>query len=265
MKFVMAVTTFQRLEFLKRCLETWDQTRNREHEWTLIVADDGSGDGTVDYLADLELEGVELRLVLCARRGVHHMVNQILLACLDMDFDFGFKTDDDLYYLAPGWDDAYYKAAMETGYHHLVHCDPDWRKGFYSRRLKKHESGLLESRPHYYQVQGAFWTFTKAVIEKVGFYDLQNFGLCHQGHVDYSVRCALLGFNDPNRIFDIVDSNNYIRLVVEGYRGAISRKARRGTMNGRSQRAHKMRLIKARNRGYVPYNEAKVNMLLEEV
>ena len=46
MKFTLAITTFNRLNYLKACLDSWIQTRSIDVDWTLIIADDGSDDGT---------------------------------------------------------------------------------------------------------------------------------------------------------------------------------------------------------------------------
>ena len=50
--FVTAVTTINRLEYLKSFVSTWLETKSPDAESVLIVADDGSTDGTVEWLTE---------------------------------------------------------------------------------------------------------------------------------------------------------------------------------------------------------------------
>lgn len=264
MKFVTAITTYQRLDYLKRCVESWDRTRDKNHEWMLIIADDGSSDGTLVYLENLFIPDVEVKILKFNRRGVHHLSNQILNLCSKLRFDFGFMTDDDIVYIAPGWDNAYFKAARETGFWHLVFFDMAYSSRGDRRKKKSHSSDLLISQARFKRVQGVFWTLTQDIIKKVGYFDLQNFGLCFLGHIDYSRRCSFAGFNNPKHIFDIKESNNFIRLETEDYKGAITSRQRVEIMNSKKERARKFRLIN-KKRGYVPNNELNIDMNLKKI
>ena len=55
-KAVIGVTTFQRLPYIKQFTETWEKTKSDNFEWTFIAADDGSTDGTLEYLDNLVLD-----------------------------------------------------------------------------------------------------------------------------------------------------------------------------------------------------------------
>ena len=52
-KIVLGITTYNRCDYLQACLESFLQTRNTDHEWVVIVADDGSTDDTLEYLENL--------------------------------------------------------------------------------------------------------------------------------------------------------------------------------------------------------------------
>jgi len=52
-KIVLGITTYNRCDYLRACLESFLQTRNANHEWVVIVADDGSTDDTLEYLENL--------------------------------------------------------------------------------------------------------------------------------------------------------------------------------------------------------------------
>lgn len=262
--FVTAITTYNRCEYLKRNVESWDATRNHSHKWTLIVADDGSTDGTLDYLEGLRIPGVEVRVIRNQRRGVHYQTNQILREVQGLDFTFAFKTDDDLLYLAPGWDDAYYQAAMATGFHHLAFADAEWMRfhGNVSAKPEQdHASGILSSKVKTEMPQGAFWTFTPDVLRDVGFFDLQNFGLCGYGHIDYTLRCCRAGYNDPKNVCDLKDSSKYLRLVLqkEGYRSAVNDAARAKATNTQAEMNRKIQVMR-QDRRFVGYNEIGIDM-----
>ena len=102
MRFLLGVTTYNRLDYLRKCIESWEKTRNKEHDWTLVVADDGSDYGTARYVqATLEdwvdgykdgihIEGVPIWTKISERRGIHYQKNFILQEVMKHDFDMGF-------------------------------------------------------------------------------------------------------------------------------------------------------------------------------
>jgi len=55
LKLVLAVTTWNRLDFLQSFLKSFFDTRSLRYDWVLIVADDGSTDGTIEYLENLRI------------------------------------------------------------------------------------------------------------------------------------------------------------------------------------------------------------------
>ena len=258
MELVLGITTYNRLPLLKKSIDGWNTTRNKNHGWTLIVADDGSADGTKKYLKNLKIEGVKIHIIFNDRRGVHHQSNQILKLCSTMDFDFGFKADDDITYLKSGWDSLYINAAEKTGFNHLCFYDTTWGKRRVELRNIQHSSGLLvcDAPPH--DVQGAFWTFTKETIQKVGYFDLAGFSLCGYGHTDYTWRCCRAGFNSLSSPYDVKGSNNYIRLLLKGYYPAVQSEVRY-KWNTPRQIKGKQALLK-QPRIYVPYNEVETRI-----
>jgi len=179
MKLVMAVTTYNRFDLLRRFIESWEATRSKDHEWTLMVADDDSTDGTLEYLDNLDIDA-KLVILRNQRRGVHFQTNRIMMACMRREFDFAFKADDDIEFIKAGWDEAYIKAAKQSGYDHLVYFDPEWSKAHcpgakqFDPPVKK---DLFECHTPPNTVFGSFWTFTRRVIEEVGYFDVENFGL----------------------------------------------------------------------------------------
>jgi len=254
--FITAITTYNRLKYLKKCIKTWNNTRSKHRTTTLIIADDGSTDGTLEYLKNLVISDVDIHILTHDRRGVHHQVNKIFELCSTLNFHFGFKIDDDLIFLRPNWDNAYYEVAMSSGYHHLNFFDENWWKRKHTNKLRSFNKGQLSSKIENTELQGAFWTFTKEVIKKVGYFDLTNFGLCGLGHIDFSWRCSRAGFNDINHIFDLTKSFTYLKLISENYIHSVPDIVKKKDSNFPQDINRKLQKMREQ-RVYIPYNEVE--------
>jgi len=53
-KIVIALTTFNRLDYTRQCLDT--MFKNTYYPYQLVIVDDNSNDGTRDYLKSLKKE-----------------------------------------------------------------------------------------------------------------------------------------------------------------------------------------------------------------
>ena len=60
---VVGVTTINRWDYLEQFLESWLRTRNNSFNWTIIVADDGSTDGTIQRFMDFEIPNTKIVLL----------------------------------------------------------------------------------------------------------------------------------------------------------------------------------------------------------
>ena len=115
-------------------------------------------------------------------------------------------------------------------------------------------SGNLISNCIPKQIQGAFYTITQGVIDKVGYFDEQQFGASGLGHIDYSFRCCRAGFNVLSSPFDVVNSNQFIQLQsIHSYVSATSSKEK-ANATSEDKIAMKEQLLKM-DRVYIPYNE----------
>lgn len=259
-KVVLAITTYNRLNYLKKCIETWNQYRNKSYTWYLIVADDGSDDGTIEYLKDIQIENVYKYIILNNNTGVHYQTNRILRYCSNLDFNYGFKIDDDVLFLKAGWDDKYINAIEATGYDHLCFFDVGWYKGSGKKIYRSNPIVSAEGKLQSYVIskakefQGAFWTFTKRVIDNVGYFDTVNFGLRGLGHIDYTYRCARAGFNDIDKIYDCLGSENFIVLIIDSYAPAINWRLAQSYNTSQMQQYKHMLLCKE-DRIYIDYKE----------
>jgi glycosyltransferase involved in cell wall biosynthesis len=218
------------------------------------VADDGSSDGTLNYLDKLKIKGVEIIVLKNKRRGVHHQANTIIKKLNSMQFDVCFKVDDDVFFAKAGWDTKYFTEIVRTGFDHLVLYQPEWRKARHNRTY----NGLV-SMIDIDNVQGAFYTITKRVIKDVGYMDTKNFGLTGLGHVDFTARCCRAGFNRIETPLDIEGSKNHIKLQKVAYKSAIPM-AWRNRENTSAVLRRKASLVKLSTRKFIAYAEIKLRV-----
>ncbi len=218
-RLIFAVTTFNRRDYLCECLASWVATRNPAYHWLVIVADDGSRDGTLDALLRLKL-GVDCHIIRNERRSVGGQCNTIFDVCRRLDFEAAFKADDDLVFKKPGWDDLYLHAMRSSGFRHLCHLNvrlwnEERRPAVPLRRdqpLAIDPSGTCVAYTDVYNCMGCFFTFTRDMLAAVGDIDEANFPIRGDWHVDYSARLCRAGFNRIATFFDAKDSNDYIDI-----------------------------------------------------
>ncbi|MEZ4883082.1 MAG: glycosyltransferase, partial [Chitinophagales bacterium] len=224
LQFVLAITTFNRLDYLKICIQSFLKTRTSSPmvSWKIIVADDGSMDGTKAYLVELQSKH-PIHVIYNERIQIQNQVNTILKYLTTIEFDVCFKSDDDVVFRQSGWDILYWQTMERTGYQHLVYYDKRWRP--HANLQRPISFGHLESNCLAENIQGAFYTLTKAIIQQVGYFDTQRFSGVGLDHVDYSFRCCRAGFNVLKHPFDVKNSNDFIRLQgLESYTGALTSK-----------------------------------------
>tara|TARA_X000001036_G_scaffold355460_1_gene337273 strand:+ start:7854 stop:10391 length:2538 start_codon:yes stop_codon:yes gene_type:complete len=218
--FVTAVTTINRLEYLKSFVSTWLETKSPDAESVLIVADDGSTDGTVEWLTeDLDAGDSGLQVIRNNGSGIARQSNSILDAIVDFDFpiDAVFMCNDDIRFRKNGWDDAYYSAMQSSGFDHLVYFNPEWKPASHTENSTRSES--LISHCNARGAMGCFYTLTPELIEKLGFFDEDSFPVRGHSHVDYTIRACRAEANDTQFLFDLIDSNEYISMVLrDGYK-----------------------------------------------
>ncbi|MCC6468313.1 MAG: glycosyltransferase [Alphaproteobacteria bacterium] len=218
-KIVMSITTWNRVDYLKECIESFMRTRSPKYDWVLVVADDGSTDGTLAYLDQLVLPH-EIHVIRNKGRFACGQTNTIFDLCQKIGFDFAFKIDDDILFKKRGWDTLYIDAAAASGYGHLCHRNWPHFTGLKRRNNPSYSppaphidaSGKCETIVGVWECDGCLFTFTPEMIEKVGYCDEANFPIRGQWHIDYSIRACRAGFNDPKHFYDARDSNAYIEL-----------------------------------------------------
>lgn len=256
MNFILAVTTYNRLFYLRRLIESWYETRCSSCNWQLIIADDGSDDGTTEYLNELKQKDTNFTLIENYHQGVHHQTNSILRKIEGTSFDMCFKLDDDVAFLKNGWDLAYYNIAKKTGFWHLCFYDTNWVLENNLKESIVKDDLICHCDPK--NIQGAFFTITPTIIQKVGYFDIDNFGFKGLGHMDFTFRCCRYGFNDIESPFDIVNSNQYITLQDKtNYKRSTSIQFDR-SINSPAEIKRKLALVQDPTRGYIPYKKGSI-------
>ena len=246
-KIVTCVTTYNRINYFKKFYESWLATISDEFNHKLIVADDGSNDGTVKLLNSIESEKVIV--IYNNRLGVASQTNSLLYKSIDVEFDFGFKADDDIYFKKKGWDKLYFEAYKSSGFDHLCYYNNAWR---YQRRnviTKK----LLTSYCCVLDCLGCFWTFTPKLLKTVGFFDTKSFGFMGHEHIDFSMRCCRAGFNDRFDFFDAKDSNEHISMYLkkDGYVPSLK---------GAEQKVVRLSQEEIKRRWNIIFNENRIKL-----
>jgi len=218
-RLVLAVTTYNRGDYLRECLGSWAATRNPAYRWLVIVADDGSTDGTLDYLRRPDI-GADCHVIRNQRRSVGGQCNTIFDVCRRLDFAVGFKVDDDILFKQPGWDDLYLNAMQASGFQHLCQINIKlWNSErrpriplAVERPLKTDPSGTCVAYTDVYDCMGCFFTFTPETMAKVGDVDEANFPIRGDWHIDYSARLCRAGYNCAETFFDAKGSNDYLDI-----------------------------------------------------
>ncbi len=251
MTIVLAITTFNRVHNLTTLVSSFIKHSRNDVNWIILIADDGSTDGTIEYIESLIIQSIPISLIKNDRQGVHHQFNTILKELENIEFGYCLKCDDDIEFIKPGWEQLYIDAIERTGYHHLCHFDESWRsiKNLKKPVIQDELIGHCVAK----DVQGAFFTLTPNVIKEVGYMDIRNFGFRGVGHIDYTMRACRAGFNDINHPFDVQNSNDYIKHQSGDYKSALDQDIQNALENDETSKK-KYEIITSPSRKYIPFN-----------
>jgi len=211
--FVIGIVTYNRCKYLQKCISSLLNSLNNKINYTLIIADGNSHDETNKYINNLILpNNISLILINNEKHFIYRQSNSILKYAEMLDFNIGFLINDDIIFKKKGWDTSYYDACDKTNFDHLVYFDPKFKKQDHYNYNK-----YLQSYCKPQNCQGAFFTFTKRLINKIGFFDEENFKIRGHSHIDFTLRCCRLNFNDKYYLFDILNSDDYLELNNQDY------------------------------------------------
>ena len=248
--YIIGITTFNRLSYLKKCLESLYGTISNKIDYIFIVADGCSYDGTLEWLIQQTFpDNISYYVISNPNHFIYRQSNCILNFSNKFDFDLGFIINDDLIFISNGWDVKYDTAVKKHNFDHLVYFDKSFKRSkFYKINTD------LQSHCDAEYCQGALFTFTKKIINTVGYFDEDNFKIRGQSHIDFTMRCCRKGYNDINTLWDIKDSEKYIILNNDSY---VSSANKLPTLLREYHKVdvyelkRRTNLIKNKNRGYI--------------
>lgn len=110
----IGVVTYNRLERLKRVIGAIREMT--ASPYALVVADDGSSDGTADWCRS---EGIAV--VTGPNRGVCWNKNRALYALTEMGCDPLLLVEDDIYPVRRGWEEDWKEATAKWGHVSYAH------------------------------------------------------------------------------------------------------------------------------------------------
>jgi glycosyltransferase involved in cell wall biosynthesis len=244
---IIAVKTYNRLHFLQPMFESLMATKTGKCR--IIVADDGSTDGTIEWLK--EQKGIEL--ILNRRKGVAGQVNSILKYIEKDKYTNLFLCDDDILFEKKGWLKIYTDGLKQVG--HLSHYYLSWRPQDNLKKPIKKGKLICNCKP--LSEQGAFLAFTKATIDGIGFVDVEKIGLSAMYHTDFSRRAYKFKGLNPDVVFDVQNSNQYIKLNMTDYCSAAE-VARYNVWDTPQAQVKKLHVCRT-NDIYIPFAELDVN------
>ena len=219
--FVIGITTFKRIYYLKVLINSLILTLNNEHFFTIIISKGLDLLEKEDYQLEQfliksfeQVNNIKLVIHYSYLHYIYNTSNAILKFCENIEFDFGFILNDDII-LYSNWYMSYYKSFKKNKIDHLC-----WLKDINTtivdkEKNLKHNGSILNSN-------GVLLTFTKDLIKNVGFFNETDFKVRGQSHIEWSLRCCNNGYNNKNNFYDIINSNKLVKLNTKYYTSAIS-------------------------------------------
>jgi GT2 family glycosyltransferase len=260
MQKILSVTTYNRLPFLQEMLQGFFRYTKNKNEWILIIADDGSSDGTKDFIEKLDFPNTIK--IYNNRVGISNQTNSIFLELAKFKEFVCFKADDDMMFIKEGWDRLYLEAMKLSGFQHLCFDHPLFNQfGEFKENvfLKPVVNEPVLARTPTMFTKGCFYTITNSILESVGYMDSEIFFHGFE-HIDYSMRCARAGFNDPKHIFDAKNSDLFLSYrfpILGSDRPSLERNIYKANSNGQAEIEIKKQTIMLPTRIFVGYNQNK--------
>lgn len=177
----LTIATFNRIDCTRQCIESIISRTRHPHRLTII--DNGSTDGTQDYLRGLHAAGVLADLVLLdANMGISPAYNLGWEIC---DAAYYMKIDNDVVFLRDDW--------LETlvGY---ADTNPDVAMIGFGKSFRE----IVHSRDannvlHHVGHVGGCVLIRRDVHEKIGFWN-EDYGLYGEEDSDFGLRARLAGY-----------------------------------------------------------------------
>lgn len=192
----IGISTYNRLATLKSTID--NIVKNTPLPYKLVVASDGSTDGTNEWLVQNKIP-----CILGNNRGMHYNKNRLLTALQDCDYIC--IMDDDLYPRSPNWIEYYMNGFESTGYNYF--CYKTGRMNKFTQ-VKYPKCTILLSHGY----QGNLLWYTKKVLEVCGGFDNEYVGYGY-GTTQFSMRIIQAGLAHPDAYADVMEGKFAIYCI----------------------------------------------------
>jgi glycosyltransferase involved in cell wall biosynthesis len=186
--FGIGIVTYNRADRLIRCIEQVKKHTKRKFE--LLVADDGSTDGTSILVSGLVAPNITY--LNCENKGVNWNKNRILYYFRNIKpVDVVIILEDDSFPYKDSWEDKWIRSALKFG--HVNNAGEWFADSFESG------SGDIDDPFLSFDVSAQCAAFAYYAIDRVGYIDsyLENFGAAHAEH---SYRMSRVGYGGEFRV-----------------------------------------------------------------
>ena len=198
----IGVVTYNRKDIVS---DTIDCVRamTRHDDAMLVVADDGSSDGTLPMLRDKQVPvvtGINMGIAWNKNRALFLLSH--LLGCETV-----ILLEDDARPVEPGWENEWISAARNWGH---VNYAGEW-----FRHLFLSGSGTLQDPVRSLSLSAQCCAYTREALTYGGYYDSRFRGYGHE-HVEHTIRLARVGYGAEQELIE-----NQKKAVYRLIRGGI--------------------------------------------
>jgi GT2 family glycosyltransferase len=174
----IAIITYERRSLLEALIASLDELTTSPYE--LVVADDGSGDGTVQWC-----RAHGLRVVSGANRGIAWNKNRGLFALAALGCDPVLLLEDDAYPVVRGWERDWIEGTR--AWHHMAYHHPKAARHTVSGAGTPADPFVSPA------ASGVCLSVSAEVLERVGFFDSRFRGYGHE-HAEWTTRIKRAGY-----------------------------------------------------------------------
>ena len=190
-----------RLEVFKRSLTSLKESR---YSGKIFLVDDASPyKGHIDFARSLEIPNLTI-IEKTVNGGISKNKNTCIRLILESGATIGLLADDDLLY-SRDFAQVYVNAMNASGIHHMSYFIFNDER----RQMAIHNGVYVDGTNH---VNGCFLTFTRALIEKIGYFKILPYKYGHE-HSNFTLRAV---HNGMSPFFcDVRNSHSFIKLIDE--------------------------------------------------
>lgn len=204
---ILGIITYNRIHYIQKLITSFIENYNDAYNWIIIIADDGSTDSTVEWLDGLLIPDVDIIIIKNNRGFITRQSNSILEVAYVLDFYLGFMVNDDIVFESKDWATDYITAYELYNLDHLVYFNKKYAAkdalNMINKIKESDKSVNLRGEINAENCMGCLWTFTKKLIDNVGYFDEINFKGSGYSHREYTLRCCRAGFNNQNNLYDV--------------------------------------------------------------